>query len=705
MQDAHEFLRTLAVVLGVAAVTTVVFQRLRQPVVLGYLLAGMIVGPHVPGPLHVHAPTVRILSELGVILLMFTLGLEFSLRKLAKVGGSSSLIAALECSLMVWLGFLVGRAFGWTTREAIFTGAIVAISSTTIVVKAFSERGITGRLAQTVFGILIAEDLIAILLMTGLTAVSAGGAFTLQTAAGTAGRLTAFLATVIVLGLFVVPRLFRFVVRLNRVETTLVASVGLCFVVALMAQAAGYSVALGAFLAGSLIGESGEEKRVEALVLPVRDLFAAIFFVSVGMLIDPLVIATYWAPILALTGVVIAGKILGVSLGTFLTGGGTRRSLQAGMSLAQIGEFSFIIAGVGLATGGTRSFLYAVAVAVSALTILVSPWLIRVSEPVSAAVERHLPHTLQTFAALYGSWLDRLSSSPREQSRWRPMRRRIWFLVVDALALVLVAIAGSTYVQQIVEFVTAQTTIPHSLARLAVVGAGGLLSLPFLIGFVRSAQYLGRALAAQALPLSGNGKVDLSAAPRRMLVVTVQLMIVLVIGIPLLAVTQPFLPLAVSAPVMLAVLIVLGISFYRSATNLQGHVRAGAQVVLEALNSQLNLSHDDDAEALQRIAPLLPGLGEPIPFRVVEGNFADGRTLAALNLRGLTGVTVVAVARAGGGVAVPTADDVLRAGDVLALAGSTDSVLAARELLGTGRGRTGRVTHPEMQAIVLRDPP
>src|SRR6185295_10985485 len=383
MHDAHEFLKALTVVLGVAAVTTVLFQRLRQPVVLGYILAGFIIGPNVPVPLVADRQVIETLSELGVILLMFSLGLEFSLGKLVRLGPSAGLTALFQSSLMVWLGFVTGQLLGWTTLESLFGGAVIAISSTTIIAKAFAEQGIGGPLRELVVGILIIEDLIAILLMATLTAIASGAGLSAAEMAWTTGKLGLFLIALIGIGLLLVPRAVRAINRLGRPETTLVASIGFCFAVSLLAHELGYSVALGAFIAGSLIAESGEQHSIEQLVAPVRDLFAAIFFVSVGVLIDPALIARHWLAIALLTAVVIVGKVVGVVLGAFLTGNRVRSSVQAGMSLAQIGEFSFIIAGLGLSLKATRDFLYPVAVAVSALTTLTTPWLIRASGPVA----------------------------------------------------------------------------------------------------------------------------------------------------------------------------------------------------------------------------------------------------------------------------------------------------------------------------------
>jgi CPA2 family monovalent cation:H+ antiporter-2 len=682
MQDTHEFLRALTIVLGVAAVTTVAFQRLRQPVVLGYIIAGLIVGPHVPIPLVADSAAVQTLSELGVILLMFSLGLEFSIRKLVQVAPTAGLTAVLQSSIMVWLGFVVGQLFGWTTLESLFGGAVIAISSTTIIAKAFDEQGVTGKLRDVVVGILIVEDLIAILLIAILTGVASGSGLSAGPLAAMIGRLAAFLVVLVSLGLLFVPRMMRAVRRLNRRETTLVASVGFCFAIALLARSFGYSVALGAFIAGSLVAESGEEEHVKQLVEPVRDVFAAIFFVSVGMLIDPALVAQHWPAVVAITAVVVLGKVFGVSLGAFLSGAGMRTSVQAGMSLAQIGEFSFIIAGLGLSLNATGEFLYPVAVAVSALTTLSTPWLIRASGPVAAWVDRKLPKPLQTFAALYGSWVEELRSAPRADTAIATIRRLLRLLVLDGAALAGIIVGTSAGMRSVVAFARDNAGIPEELARLLVIGAAVALAAPFCVGVIRVGRRLGLTVARVALPAHKGKGVDFAAAPRRALVVTLQLASVMLVGAPLLALTQPFLPSGPGAAVLALSLAVLGVAFWRSATNLQGHVRAGAQVIVEALAAQSRgRGIPPEGQALEQVHELLPGLGALVAVRLDPGSAAIGRTLAELNLRGLTGATVLAITRGEGGVIIPSATEVLRAGDVLALAGTHEAIEAAKNLL------------------------
>ncbi len=685
MQDAHAFLKALTIVLGVAAVTTVVFQRLRQPVVLGYIIAGLIVGPHVPIPLVADSAVVRTLSELGVILLMFSLGLEFSIRKLAQVGPTAGLTAVLQSSIMVWLGYVVGQLFGWTTLESLFTGAVIAISSTTIIAKAFDEQGVTGRLREIVVGILVVEDLIAILLMAILTAIASGSGLSAGPLAATIGRLAAFLVGLVAVGMLLVPRAVRAVNRLKRRETTLVASIGLCFGVALLAQAFGYSVALGAFIAGSLVAESGEEQQVVRLVEPVRDVFAAVFFVSVGMQIDPALVARHWPAVAVLTAVVVLGKVLGVSLGAFLTGAGMRTSVQAGMSLAQIGEFSFIIAALGLSLQATREFLYPVAVAVSALTTLFTPWWIRASERVAAYVDRKLPRPLQTFAALYGSWVEELRSAPRANTAVGSIRRLLRLLALDGAALAGIIVGTSAAMETVVAFARDKAGIPPAVARSLVIAAAIALAAPFCVGVIRVGRRLGVTVARVALPVHKGTRVDFAAAPRRALVVTLQLASVMLVGAPLLALTQPFLPTVPGVGVLAVSLAVLGFTFWRSATDLQGHVRAGAQAIVEALAAQSRgRGTQAQPETLEQVHQLLPGLGALVAVALDSGSPAIGKTLAELNLRGHTGATVLAITRGERGVIIPSAEELLGRGDVLALAGTHEAIEAARNLLLEG---------------------
>jgi len=686
MHDAHEFLRNLALVLGVAAITTVIFQRLRQPVLFGYMLAGLIMGPYVPIPLVADKAMVQTLSELGVIFLMFSLGLEFSLRQFAKVAPTVGTIALLETSVMAWLGFTLGGLFGWSFMDRLFAGAAIAISSTTIIVKVFKEHRITGAFTDIVFGILIVEDLIAILLLALFTVLSAGGALSPGDLVLTLERLIGFLVVFLVVGLLVVPRLVRFVVQLDRQETLLVACLGLCAGAAYLALSFGYSVALGAFLAGSLVAESGEGARVEKLVEPVRDMFAAIFFVSVGMLIDPTQVAQHWVAVLAFTAVVIVGKVGAVSMSTFLIGSGTRTAVQTGMSLAQIGEFSFIIASIGLASGVTSHFLYPVIIAVSAITTLTTPTLIRSADRAAAALDRNLPRRLQTFVALYGSWIENMGSRGETSTEKAALQRVIRVLAIDALVIAALGIGAALGAEPLGAKLVARFAMGVMQAEAAVVVAASLLSLPFIVGLVRTGATLGRMLARRSFPDAMPGKLDLAAAPRRALVVTIQMTTLLVVGAPLLAITQPFVPTPVGLGLLAFILAVVAVVAWRTTTDLQGHVRAAAEAIVDAIGRHSRGGTPDGAaaeraKAVSRAHQLLPGLGEPVPLELLPGHNAVGRSLSNLALRGQTGATIVAIARGDQTVLVPDGHEVLQAGDVVAIAGTKPAVEAAMLLL------------------------
>src|SRR6476469_320859 len=561
--DSHSFLQNLAVVLCVAAVATVVFQRLRQPVVFGYLLAGMIVGPYIAIPLVADVGTIRALSELGVILLMFSLGLEFSIRKLVQVSQKAGAVALFECSVMVSVGYLVCQMLGLTRMESIFAGAIVGISSTTIIVKAFQEQKVKGRVTELVFGILIIEDLIAIFLLTILTTVSRSGAVSPTDVLLTAMRLAMFLAALIGFGILTVPRAIRAVQKLEQPETTLVASIGLCFGAALLALSFGYSVALGACIAGSLGAESGHEREIETLVRPVRDMFAGIFFVSVGMIIDPAALAAHWPAVLALTITVILGKVLAVTIGAFLAGHGRRTAIKAGMSLAQIGEFSFIIASVGVSAGVIASWIYPAAIAVSAITTLTTPLLIKLSNKATAEIDHWLPEPIQTVAALYASWIERVRSAPRVPTERSATRRIVRIILVDAALLTALVIGVDLEIDRVAVILGKMVILPPDRVRFILVLLSGFIAAPLISGIIPSARSLGLHLAKRAFAEAQKGKVDPADAPRRALVILVQIAVVIAVGIPVVAITQPFLPAHQGAVVLLLLTVVLLVALWR----------------------------------------------------------------------------------------------------------------------------------------------
>ena len=681
--QATGHLTDLVLIVGIAALFATVFQRLGLPLVLGYLLAGLLVGPSAPLGISVSQELAHPLSDIGVILIMFSLGLEFSLRRLIRIAPSGGVVALIECSLVAWLGYFSSRLLGFAPTESIFTAAMCAISSTTIIAKTFSERGIQGRLSEIVFGVLVAEDLIAILLLAVLTASSTGmGDVPAAVLGRAAGRLLLVMAGMLTVGMLVIPRLIRFVARAGRGETLVMSCLAVASAFAYLSQKAGYSVAFGAFLAGALVAESGEAKVAGRLMRPIRDILAGVFFVSVGMLIDLRAIVQNLPAVLALTAVVVVGKLVAVSMGTFVAGNGVRLSIQAGMSLGQIGEFSFILAAVGTNAGVLRSFLFPVAIAVSAFSTLLTPFMIRGSAHFAATVDRRLPHAVQTYAALYGSWVQALGEARRRPTEWSRIRRLAGFLFLDVVIIASIVIATSLG-QTRVSLALIPGRSPN-LTRALVTAASIVLALPFFIGALRVARRLGLLLAEGAFPRTAAG-VDLADAPRRALRATLELAILFAAGAPLVALTQPFLPARFPfAAALIVGVALLALPFWRSATNLQGHVRAGAQAVLEALVAQ-SRSHQPGPSKLEELRTLMPGIGEPTAFTIAAGASCIGRSLKELNLRGLTGATVLAIERSNGDVVVPSADETLREHDVLVLTGTREAVHAACEVLRQSR--------------------
>ncbi len=393
MSDLAPLINDLALIISTAAVVTLIFKKLKQPVVLGYLVAGLLVSssfellPNVQD-----TDNIKVWADIGVIFMIFCLGLEFSFTKLAKIGVSASITATFEITTMLILGYLTGRLLGWSKMDALFLGGIIAISSTTIIMKAFDELALKAQaFASLVFGVLIVEDLITVLLLVLLSSVAVS-----QTLAG--GELVAsslklgfFLVLWFILGIYLLPAFLRRIRLYLNQETLLLISIGLCLMMAMTATRMKFSPALGAFVMGSLLAETPQGPNIVKLVAPIKDLFSAVFFVSVGMLFKPQVLVEHYGAILVISAVLVCGKIFGNVIGALLSGRNLNTAIHTGMSLAQIGEFSFIIASIGMSYKVTSDFLYPIAIAVSVLTTFTTPYLIRASDKIVVLVGRWIP--------------------------------------------------------------------------------------------------------------------------------------------------------------------------------------------------------------------------------------------------------------------------------------------------------------------------
>lgn len=667
------FLQDLAVVMIVAGLVTVIFHRFRQPVVLGYILAGVIIGPHTPPFELVHdQETIKTLAELGVILLMFSLGLEFSLRKLRQVGGAAFIAAFLEILLMVWVGYEIGQLFGWSTMDSIFLGAILSISSTTIIIKALGELGKTKEsFAQLIFGVLIIEDILGIAMIVLLSGIAMTGTLSVADVGMTLGKLGIFLAASLVVGLIAVPRLLGYVARFKSNEMLLVTVLGLCFGFALLAAKLGYSVALGAFLIGAIIAEAREIHRIESLVEPVRDMFSAIFFVSIGLLIDPQMLIEYWLPILVITLAVVIGKVVTCSLGAFVAGNATRTSLQVGMGLAQIGEFSFIIAALGVTLNVTGKFLYPIAVAVSAITTLLTPYLIKSADGVVNQFDRLAPKPLVNSLEIYTRWVGQLGGQ-RHTSMATTLTRRWIAQMALNVALVAAVFIAAAFVERhppgwLKNLGLSQEWLKAMLLLVAVIG-----SLPMLIATSRKLQALGLLVAETRVSEAAAG--ERTAAIRAVVAQVIPIAGTALLGLFVLLISSTLLP---SFKVLVLLLFIVGLVAWRLWSSFI-KVYSKAQVALEETFAQ-------------QPAPRLAPVTAPLPSLLREADLeavtlgADspgvGKLIRELALRTRTGASIVGIERGGTNIINPGADEELQVGDQVLLLGTRDQLNAAKATL------------------------
>ena len=439
----------LAYILILGAIVSLLFKRIKQPVVLGYIVAGFLASPNFePLPSLANAENIDFWAEIGIVVLLFSLGLEFSFKKLLSCG-SSAIVTCLVCIIgMMCTGFCIGHVLGFSNINSIFLGGMISMSSTTIILKALTDLGLRHkRFASQVFGVLIVEDLFAVLMMVILSSVAVG-----QVAGGemlySVAKLCFFLIIWFLVGTYLLPSLLNAVRRFLNDETLLVLSMALCLGMAVCAVECGFSLALGAFVMGSILAGTSYAERIEHVVAPVKNLFGAVFFISVGMMVNPQVITEYWQPILLLSAVVIVGMIVFGTAGMLLSGQTLEVAVQAGFTLTQIGEFSFIIASLGMSLGVLDATIYPIVVAVSVITTFTTPIFIRCGNPVYHFVERHLPGRFRYL-------VDRYSESAATESEIKllwisVLKRYAWRVVLYSVVLVAIALIFRMYVHQII---------------------------------------------------------------------------------------------------------------------------------------------------------------------------------------------------------------------------------------------------------------
>lgn len=639
-------IQDLALILMSAAAMTLLCRVIKQPVVLGYIVAGFLVGHHVPFVPNIADPEgVKVWAEIGVIFLLFALGLEFSFKKLARVGGSASITAVIEVIGMVGVGYLVGRTFGWSQMDSLFLGGILAISSTTIIIRAFEELGLKSRgFVKLVFGVLIIEDLVAILLMVVLSTVAVSQTFSGVEMGISALKLAFFLTIWFVMGIFLIPTFLKRARRWMNPETLLVVSLGLCFLMVVLATQVGFSPALGAFIMGSILAETAEGERIEHLIHPVKDLFAAVFFVSVGMLIDPDILVQYALPIAVITVVTIMGKLLTTSIGALVSGQSLRHSVQAGMSLAQIGEFSFIIASLGLSLKVTSEFLYPIAISVSAATTFTTPYMIRSADGLVGMLERSLPK----------AWLSAIenfhqaSAGVSRTGAWRSYLKKSLLKMTANGAIVVALYLGIN--RYFCSYISAWLENP-ALGSTVCLAVAFLVSVPFIWGFA----------FGDLEEVDSDLKDERYRAP----------LLVFAAGRWVAALTL----IAVSSrPYVSSSLIAVSVSL--SLVFLVYILSSYIKHIYEWLERRFvsNLNDKERAQKSREMPPLAPWDSHLVELKVTPESPLVGKKFSETQLRERFGITIALIERGQKLIAAPGRNEVLYPGDVLQVIGNDDQI-------------------------------
>lgn len=672
----HElvFLQDLALVMVISAIIMIFCQRFHLPVVLGYIIAGMIIGPHTPPfPLVKDLHSIHILSELGVIFLLFSIGLEFSLSKLMKVGLVAIFAATMEIILMIFIGYQLGRAFGWNYMDSLFLGAILSISSTTIIAKVlFEMKKVKEEFSQVILGILIIEDLLAIVIIALLSGIASTGSLEIRETAVAMFKVSAFITLTLLGGFLIVPRLLRYLSRSEDSEMMVITVLGLCFAVSLAAAKFGFSVALGAFLVGAIIAETKQAKDIIHKMEPIRDMFTAIFFVSVGMLINPSLLMQLWLPILVITLVTIVGKVTSCSLATFLTGYNSVTSLKVGLGLAQIGEFSFIIARQGESANVTSSFLYPLAVSVSSITTLTTPFLIKNATPIIRVLNRSIPKPLATVLNLYTSWLQKIGGIRSEKKTVilegiKTALPRLFFYAL----LAGIVLYGLSHFQNRYEFLS---------TGYWWAAAGILVFLPF-IGFVYTLDRLMWNVLFLNL-IRSRSELDRDKDVNRIFHNAFRFVMVLGAGFFFLILGSSFLP---RMPLTLAVgglVLISGLFLWSSIRRVHERIE---KMVLGVFDNQAPDKFKENMDAHDELVKLIhkqyPWSVETLDFMVPFKESALNQSIRDLNLRKLTGTTIVGIYRSEESIPNPSPEIRLLPGDVLLLMGDMEQIKAATDFL------------------------
>jgi monovalent cation:H+ antiporter-2, CPA2 family len=653
MAHLPHFITDLALILAVAGVTTLLFKIINQPLVLGYIIAGFLVGPHFSlMPTVADAEGIKVWSEIGVIFLLFSLGLDFSFRKLLQVGGSAFITAFTGITLMNIIGFVTAYLLGWPLMDQVFLGAILSISSTTIIMRAFDELGVrTKKFAVLVLGVLIVQDLVAIVLMVMLSTFSVTKQFAGMDLVIQVSKLLFFLTLWFLAGIFFIPTFLKRAQRLLNDETMLIVSVALCLLMVWLAVTVGFSAALGAFIMGSILAETSQAERIEELIKSVRTLFAAVFFISVGMMIDPAVLRDHAVAILIITAVVVIGMSVTFCLGGLLSGQSLKHSTQAGMSLAQIGEFSFIIASLGVSFNVTSSYLYPIAVATSTITTFTTPFMIRSSSSVYTFLERSLPKRWVTNINKYSTGSQQLSAN----SDWRDLLNG--YLLNTMIQSVLI---GSLIILSrnfIVPFI--EESVENELAAKVF---SVIVTLVLMIPFIW-------ALSVRRIRREAYAKLWLNRRINRGPLIAIEIARIAVATLFVGILIELYFPLSIA--IMIAV-VLMAIATTLFNTKLQDFYDRVEGIFLTNLNER-NASKNKKAE----IAPWDAHLAT---FDVLPEFKLAGKKLMELQLRERFGVNIALIERGKLSILTPEKHECLFPGDKISVIGTDDQLGKLKDL-------------------------
>ena len=658
MAEIPFLVKDLALILMVAGVVTLIFKRLKQPLVLGYIVAGFLVSPHMPYTVSVMDETdIQTWADIGVIFTLFSLGLDFSFKKIVKMGASPIIACIVIVFCMMMLGISVGHGFGWDRMDCIFLGGMLAMSSTTIIYKAFDDMGLRQqKFASMVMSVLILEDILAIVMMVMLSAIAGGSNPDGEQMISSVLRIGFFLVLWFIVGIFAIPLFLRSVRKLINGETLLVVSLGLCCGMAVLSTKVGFSSAFGAFVMGSILAETIEAEKIIKLVEPVKNLFGAIFFVSVGMLVDPKILVEYAVPILALVGTILVGQAIFGTFGFMLGGESLKSAMRCGFSMAQIGEFSFIIASLGLSLHVTGEFLYPVVVAVSVITTFLTPYMIRLSVPSYNILERHLPKTW--VRALNNITLSHPSSAPK--SNWHSLIAQMAriTLIYSILSVATIALMFTFFLP----FIRRMMPGMHWWAN----GICGVLTVMFIAPFLR------------AIVMKKNHSEEFRAlwndsrSNRMPLLVTI--LVRLIIASAFVFYICNFLTRFTNALMMTIAVAVVGIMILSRGLKKQS-------IKMERMFVQNLRSRDIEQQVLGLKKPLYEGhlLDRDIhisEIEIPENSTWAGLCLADLRLSNRFGIHVSSILRGHRRINIPGGDDIVFPGDKLQVIGS-DSQLAA----------------------------